>query len=93
MQFSKTSRDRVAYKFSCGGGDTFHVGETNRHLSTLVREHLTTEKELARFPTLERIRHVRDFMLRGLLFNPLHRVRNQGGLVYCLPKASFKLAS
>ena len=41
---SKLSRSRVIYKFSCAGCSTCYVGETNRHLTTRVREHLTSDK-------------------------------------------------
>ena len=41
---SKLSRSRIVYKFSCAGCSTCYVGETNRHLATHVREHLTSDK-------------------------------------------------
>ena len=41
---SKLSRSRVVYKFSCAGCSACCVGETNRHLATRVREHLTSDK-------------------------------------------------
>ena len=41
---SKLSRSRVVYKFSCAGCSACYVGETNRHLATRVREHLTSDK-------------------------------------------------
>ena len=40
----KTLRSRVVYKFSCAGCSACYVGETNRHLATCVREHLTSDK-------------------------------------------------
>ena len=41
---SKLSRSRAVYKFSCTGCSTCYVGETNRHIVTRVREHLTSDK-------------------------------------------------
>ena len=41
---SKLSRSRVVYKFSCAGCSACYVGETNRHLATRVREHITSDK-------------------------------------------------
>ena len=35
---------RVVYKFVCAGCNASYIGETNRHFSTRVREHLTTDK-------------------------------------------------
>ena len=40
----KTVRSRVVYKFSCAGCNACYVGETNRHLATRGREHLTSDK-------------------------------------------------
>ena len=37
-------RSRVVYKFSCAGCNACYIGETNRHLSTRVNEHLTSDK-------------------------------------------------
>ena len=41
---SKLSRSRVVYKFSCAGCSACYVSETNWHLATRVREHLTSDK-------------------------------------------------
>ena len=41
---SKLSRSRVVYKFSCAGCSACYFGETNRHLATRVREHLSSDK-------------------------------------------------
>ena len=41
---SKLSRSRVVYKFSCAGCSACYVVETNLHLATRVREHLTSDK-------------------------------------------------
>ena len=35
---------RVVYKFVCAGCNASYIGETNRHLSTRVHEHLVTDK-------------------------------------------------
>ena len=40
----KSLRSRVVYKFSCADCDACYVGETNRHLATRIREHLSTDK-------------------------------------------------
>ena len=37
-------RSRVVYKFSCAGCSACYVGETCRHFSTRVNEHLTRDK-------------------------------------------------
>ena len=38
------SRSRVVYKFVCAGCNACYIGETFRHLSTRVREHLGADK-------------------------------------------------
>ena len=49
----KTVRSRVVYKFSCAGCNACYVGETNRHLATRGREHLTSNKNsVAYFPAI-----------------------------------------
>ena len=42
---SKLPRSLVVYKFSSAGCSSCYVGETNRHLATRVREHLTSDKK------------------------------------------------
>ena len=37
-------RSRVVYKFTCAGCNACYVGETTRHFSTRVREHLAVDK-------------------------------------------------
>ncbi len=39
----KCFRAHVVYKFLCGRCSASYVGETSRHLSTQIREHLVTE--------------------------------------------------
>lgn len=46
-------RSRVVYKFSCAGCEACYVGETCRHFSTRVREHLTTDRTSNVFRHLE----------------------------------------
>ena len=43
-QFPGGLRSRVVYKFSCAGCNACHVGETARHFSTRVREHLVSDR-------------------------------------------------
>ena len=40
----RSLRSCVVYKFSCAGCNSVYIGETTRHLSTRVREHLCTDK-------------------------------------------------
>ena len=35
----------VVYKFTCAGCNSCYIGETERHLSTRIREHLSTDKK------------------------------------------------
>ena len=42
-QFSDL-RSHVVYKFSCAGCNARYIGETRRHLSTRVREHLSRDR-------------------------------------------------
>ena len=44
---------RVVYKFICAGCNASYIGETNRHFSTRVWEHLTTDKALHIFKHLD----------------------------------------
>ena len=37
-------RSRVIYRFSCAGCSACYIGETNRHFSTRIREHLASDK-------------------------------------------------
>jgi len=37
-------RSRVVYKFSCASCSACYIGETTRHPSTRVREHLLSDK-------------------------------------------------
>ena len=40
----RSLRSYVVYKFKCAGCNSVYIGETSRHLSTRVREHLFTDK-------------------------------------------------
>ena len=40
----RSLRLNVVYKFTCVKCNSAYVGETRRHLSTRVREHLVTDK-------------------------------------------------
>ena len=40
----RTLRSYVVYKFKYAGCNSVYIGETSRHLSTRVREHLFTDK-------------------------------------------------
>ena len=50
-------RSRVVYKFACAGCNACYVGETTRHFSTRVREHLVTDKASHIFKHLQNSEH------------------------------------
>ena len=52
-------RSRVVYKFACAGCNACYVGETTRHFSTHVREHLVSDKASHIFKHLENSEHCR----------------------------------
>ena len=52
-------RSRVVYKFACTSGNACYVGETTRHFSTLVREHLVSDKASHIFKHLQNYEHCR----------------------------------
>ena len=41
----KSLKSFVVYKFVCPGCNTCYIGETTRHLSTSIKEHLKTDKK------------------------------------------------
>ena len=41
---SKSLRSSVIYKFNCAECNSTYIGETSRHFSTRVREHLYSDK-------------------------------------------------
>ena len=52
-------RSRVVYKFACAGCNDCYVGETTRHFSTRVREHLVSDKASHIFKHRENSEHCR----------------------------------
>ena len=53
-------RWRVVYKFACAGCNACYVGETTRHFSTRVREHLVSDRASHIFKHLENSEHCHD---------------------------------
>ena len=53
-------RSRVVYKFACAGCNACYVGETTRHFSTRVREHLVSDRASHIFKHLENSKHCHD---------------------------------
>ena len=52
-------RSRVVYKFACVGCNACYVGETTRHFSTRVREHLKSDRASHIFKHLQNSEHCR----------------------------------
>ena len=52
-------RSRVVYKFVCAGCNACYVGETCRHFSTRVREHLVSDRASHIFKHLKGFAHCR----------------------------------
>ena len=52
-------RSRVVYKFVCAGCNACYVGETCRHFSTRVREHLVSDRASHIFKHLKDSPHCR----------------------------------
>ena len=50
-------RSRVVYKFACAGCNACYVGETARHFSTRVREHLVSDRASHVFKHLQNSEH------------------------------------
>ena len=50
-------RSCVVYKFLCVGCNACYVGETSRHFSTRVREHLATDRASHVFKHLQNSQH------------------------------------
>ena len=38
-------KSNVIYKFCCAGCNACHIGETTRHISTRIQEHLRSDKQ------------------------------------------------
>ena len=58
-------RSRVVYNFACAGCNACYVGETTRHFSTRVREHLVSDKASHIFKHLENSEHCRTLCSVG----------------------------
>ena len=41
----KLLKSNVVYKFNCGGSNATYIGETTRHFTTRMTEHLERDKE------------------------------------------------
>ena len=46
-------KSRIVYKFICASCDACYVGETTRHLSSRIKEHLNTDKASQLFQQLQ----------------------------------------
>ena len=62
----RSLRSCVVYKFSCAGCNSVYIGETTRHLSTRVREHLYTDKNSHIFKHLKIHLHVKVFVMKAV---------------------------
>ena len=56
----RSLRSRVVYKFTCAGCTSVYVGETCRHISTRVREHLCTDKNSHVYKHLQSYKTCKD---------------------------------
>ena len=54
-------RSRVVYKFALSGSNASYVGETVRHFSTLVKEHLASDSASQIFKHLQNSEHCRSW--------------------------------
>ena len=61
----RSLRSSAVYKFTCAGRNSVYVGETCRHISTRVREHLCTDKIHAFINTYKVIKHVKILVMRA----------------------------
>ena len=75
---SNLSRSPVVYKFSRAGCSACYVGQTNRHLATRVREHLTSDKNSHIFQHIHGSEKCRDCAQRIAFqsLTPLPRLFN-----------------
>ena len=55
-------RAGVVYKFLCVGCSTYYVGETTRHFSTRVREHIFSDRISQIFKHLQNSEHCRTLV-------------------------------
>ena len=56
----RSLRSCVVYKFTCAGCNSVYVGETCRHISTRVREHLCTDKNSHVYKHLQNYKTCKD---------------------------------
>ena len=56
----RSLRSRVVYNFTCAGCNSVYVGETCRHISTRVREHLCTDKNSHVYKHLQSYKTCKD---------------------------------
>ena len=56
----RSLRSCVVYKFTCAGQNSVYIGETTRHLTTRVREHLSTDKNSHIFKRLKNSTSYKD---------------------------------
>lgn len=54
-------RTRVVYKFALSGSNASYVGETVRHVSTRVKEHLASDRASQIFKHLQNSEHCRSW--------------------------------
>lgn len=54
-------RSRVVYKFALSGSNASYVGETVRHFSTSVKEHLASDRASQIFKHLQNSEHCRSW--------------------------------
>lgn len=52
-KISDSLKSSVVYKFNCASCDACYIGETSRHLSTRIKEHLQTDKSSHVYKHLE----------------------------------------
>ena len=63
----RSLRSCVVYKFTCAGCNSVYVGETCRHISTRVREHLFTDKNSHVYKHLQSSKTCKDSCMRAIV--------------------------
>ena len=56
----KSMKSYVVYKFSCASCDACYIGETTRHFSTRIAEHLRTDKASHVYKHLQTTQQCKD---------------------------------